>query len=896
MTTAHTSRTTAYQRTRVGAASTVMDAAGRGGCTGHPDGGRPAGPSRRSRLVGQAALLLVLAVAWSAAGAFAAEAGQDGASPQADVILEETDVWRIHRVLMTRTQGTAQDWRPAPGWDILPTPAPAADWVAPDFDDGGWPREAGPLHSGGEGGDGYGYREPLDLFRLALRGRFHVDDPSRAGDLTLKLRYRGGVAVYLNGELIATHHLPEGELTDHTHAVDYPESAYWTSDDGGNIPPPAAADERDAYHEQRQQRIRDSGRITIPASALRKGVNVLALDLRRAALPGAWAERRRHHLWGSVGLLGLELRAANPEAVRGPRQAARLPQLWNADPLARVGQSVTYGNPFEPLRPVRLVAPRGGVASGQVVLSLPAPSKDIEARLGAVRGPGGTIPADQLQVRHAVKQSPVMREAAPFYDALLPQPAVEDDTHPIWITVNVPADMPAGTYEGELQVRAPGQTLTAPVRIEVADWRIAPPGEWTPFIGMWHSPYNVAYQYGVDPWSDRHMELLRPLLRMMGQIGNDVLYINAIRNTLQSRDDTILVFRREDDRLEPDFTFVERYLEAYAAVAPAPQGVVLYAWEHSVRRLDQLPVVVRREDGSLEPGDADMFGQGDSERLWKAVVDGLRRRMDRAGWQGTDLWLGVSHDGRPQEHTVAMFRRIAPEARWNKFSHWRGDPGARDGQRVTAEGLGIALGEKPWGAGSSRDPFYGGWDWQPGDYVMTTSGRGLLQQYSARPVADDFLHALRVLPDASVTDSGRGEPYRGFTRAGLDYWQVALGDGAHGRTWEFHGWGNLYRNNPWFIAAAGPDGPVATVRYEALREGIQEAEARIAIERVLTDENLKAQVDPKLVQAFKDLQKQRLSWRPWNGYNYNMGVGWKDRTHRLFELAGRAQQVLEDND
>ncbi|MCC5850716.1 MAG: hypothetical protein JJU29_21725 [Verrucomicrobia bacterium] len=799
------------------------------------------------------------------------------------VVLTEDAPYRVYEVYATRTQGTATDFEPIPGWDVLPSPVPDSSWTAPDFDDSGWPLHQG-LHPDRTHGV-YGYGVSVDLFRLAVRSRFHVEDPANAGNLTLHLTYRGGVAVYLNGELVTTRHLPEGELTDDTHAADYPESAHYLPDGGNGIPPPGGGDARDAHHAQRQQRIRASGPIVLPAELLRSGVNVLSLDFRRAVYPTDWRQRGRPQPWGAVGLIAYRLETDAPGAVWGPSPTVAAPFLWNAETTSRIGRDLARGNLFEPLRPVRLIAARGGVASGQVVLSLPEASAEVSTTLSPLSGSGGTIPGESVSLSFAAQSSPVMAETAPYFDLLHPAPVAAQELHPVWVTVEVPADTAAGVYEGELTVSTGGQSLKAPVRLEVADWLAPSPSEQTTFVGLWHSPYNVALQYEAEPWSDRHLALLRPLHSLMGRLGNDVLYVNAIRDTLQSLRNPVLVFTREGDSLEPDFTFVEKYLQTYADVAPAPRGVVLYAWEVSLRNDEVLPIVIRNPDGSLEDGTTEMFGRGASERLWKAVVDGLRQRMDAVDWSGTELWIGVSHDGRPDAETIDLFLRIAPESRWNKFSHWRGDPPARDGQRVLADNLRVALGESPWGVEASRNPMYGGWQGAPGDYIMTTSGRGLLQQYFTGNA--NLLEIFRCLPDISVSDRGRGGRHSGISRAGVDYWQVPLGGGNRAVEWNRRPWGNLWRGNAEFILGAGVDGPIRTIRYEMLREGLQEAEARIAIERVLRDETLKDRVPTELTEAFEALQLERLSWRRWNDYNWTLGPDWQDRTFRLFELAGK---------
>ena len=112
----------------------------------------------------------------------------------------------------------------------------------------------------------------------------------------------------------------------------------------------------------------------------------------------------------------------------------------------------------------------------------------------------------------------------------------------------------------------------------------------------------------------------------------------------------------------------------------------------------------------------------------------------------------------------------------------------------------------------------------------------------------------------------------------------------------------------------GPNGPVATSRYEMMREGVQECEARIAIERVLLDPQAAGQLGPDLagnaqqlldervweeLKAFTDLQltgHMYVTKPNYYGVFYSAGgeagsrwyagSGWQYRAQQLYDLAG----------
>ena len=164
-------------------------------------------------------------------------------------------------------------------------------------------------------------------------------------------------------------------------------------------------------------------------------------------------------------------------------------------------------------------------------------------------------------------------------------------------------------------------------------------------------------------------------------------------------------------------------------------------------------------------------------------------------------------------------------------------------------------------------------------------------------------------------------------RIGGDFWPVLKDKRGTRRGWVW----NRYPQSLWHscnlmshMLDPGPEGPVATSRYEMLREGMQQCEARIAIESVLTDPALRSRVDNKLAECAQKLLDDRI-WQELKGFSglqltgrvyttyadygkvfyYNAGgeagatwyrgSGWQERTQELYQLAGEFQKKVGRN-
>ena len=101
---------------------------------------------------------------------------------------------------------------------------------------------------------------------------------------------------------------------------------------------------------------------------------------------------------------------------------------------------------------------------------------------------------------------------------------------------------------------------------------------------------------------------------------------------------------------------------------------------------------------------------------------------------------------------------------------------------------------------------------------------------------------------------------QGLGWMGADFWHIDRGDGRHySVSGRYGSWGQLsigVGNDR--LLAPGPDGPVTSLRFEMLREGMQNAEARVFIERAVLDSDKSAKLGGELVVKCKEMLDERL--------------------------------------
>ena len=357
-----------------------------------------------------------------------------------DIDWEKTD-WRDVACYHFASTQTADDTAAV---QLLAEMPPPADWMKADFDDQAWLHQKLGILTPITPGFGAA-RERYSLHRRALfvRTYFHVPDPTQTGDLTLKLTYRGGARVFLNGTEIGRAHLPKGTLNAHTMAEPYPLEAYrGTAEEtpdrckAGFIGDLRCDFERGsstfrfkgAYREaygaisgvtragwRRLKAMRDRvlGPLAIPRNLLRNGSNVLAIELRTApyhpnVIPGAggrkavnWAAggANGNCVWDHVRLVDLTLHDPTGRTPTGRRRPPGL-QAWTEDLHNRL---FTFDYLPAGDRPgtVRIVGAQNGTFGAQIGVGTNRQLTGLTATCSDLAGPDtANIPASALRVMY----------------------------------------------------------------------------------------------------------------------------------------------------------------------------------------------------------------------------------------------------------------------------------------------------------------------------------------------------------------------------------------------------------------------------------------------------------------------------------------------------------------
>ena len=883
--------------------------------------------------VGHLRIGCIRVVAALASAALAAGHGYAQPAETKTVVLDGRSFWRIHHTLkppVIQTDGVSKTIQSDYKWLNWETPQPADGWTRADFDDSAW--LSGPFSR---------HCKTPYLAQLCMRGYFTVADPAKVMGLSLSVGYHGGAVVYLNGKEIARGDVQPTKSPKPVLAKPYPKEAFVTQDGKlitWQLWREASEDEKKRLGSVRRRELTAA----IKPALVRSGINVIAVEVVQAAYDRVaeeqkltetkeiTARRTPYELnWNTCEAIDIRLSAANAEGIQSSLSRPAGLQVWNGDILV-ADSTGEFGNPAEPLRPARIIGVPNGEFSVKVMVGSPKAIKGRKVTAADFTAGSAKIPASNVRVRYGVPWA--MNMYSGYYrpkgmDILLKSAPPElpvsatGTAVAVWVTVRVPKDAKPGTYQSRLTIQADGsKPVTAPVQLSVGEWPLPDTQDWRTWVELIQSPDTLAIEYDLPQYSDRHWKMIARSFEYMGDVGSRVLHIPLLCHTNFGNEQSMVRWiRKSDGTYDFDFSIAEKYLDLAVKHMGKPKIVAFMVWDSFLRQRNEkapsrgVPVTL------LDPktGKTDVLWlpyhtDPAVKEPWRRLLDGLRRRLAARGIEDT-MMLSLLEDWWPSKEEVAFFNGIAPGVPWVKHSH-RGIVGY--GRSSIYEISRIGYEANVWNLQYNPDPWkkrtYG---WKRPELVAEFDRNVLINYWPGT--------TMMCLAEFNITGLQRG-----VGRIGADWWW-AIGDkrGQRRGTVTERYPKSLYHNLNIrsCVLAPGPDGPVATSRYENFRAGVQQCEARIFLERALTDEAMRQKLGADLAKRCRELLDERVlyMWKGGSelqltgrkatdfatnvndkattfsrhiggavGHRWFVGSGWQKRSEELYSLAGAVASRL----
>lgn len=365
----------------------------------------------------------------------------------------------------------------------------------------------------------------------------------------------------------------------------------------------------------------------------------------------------------------------------------------------------------------------------------------------------------------------------------------KNTVQPIWLSITVPENTPAGTYTGVVTVMA-DKPYPLPVTVMVRDRVLPPAGQWKFNLDLWQHPAAIARVHGVPLWSKEHYARMKPYYTLLAGAGQKNITASIIHEPWnhQTYDDfpsLIKWIKRRDGSWQYDYRLFDKYV-SFVMSCGIKARINCYSmvpWKMSFRYYD--------ESTGRDTALVAKTGTPEYNAFWATMLRDFTGHLKEKGWFPITV---IAMDERPMKDMQAVIKllkdvdpnwKIAlagdyhPEIEPAIFDYsvafrWKFDPAAL--QRRQAGG-------------------------QPSTYYTCCT--------------EAYPNGFTFSPPAEHVWLGwyaAAQGFTGYLRWAYNSWvQNPLHDSRF-KTWPA---GDTYQVYP---------GPLSSIRFEKLREGIQDFE------------------------------------------------------------------------
>ncbi len=231
----------------------------------------------------------------------------------------------------------------------------------------------------------------------------------------------------------------------------------------------------------------------------------------------------------------------------------------------------------------------------------------------------------------------------------------------VWVRLAVPAGATAGNYTSAVIVKLNGAPVdTLHISLKVQNRTLPATKDWKFHLDLWQNPYSVARYYGVEPWSEAHVDALKTEHRLYAAAGGKVITASIIHDPWNSQTEDIYGtmiewIKKKDGSWTFDYSIFDKWVELMMSIGVNRQinCYSMIPWKLSFRYFDEASGTYK--DAATKPGEA-LF-----EEMWTAMLKSFAAHLKEKGW--FDI-THISMDERAMDvmlKAIAIIRKADPE-------------------------------------------------------------------------------------------------------------------------------------------------------------------------------------------------------------------------------------------
>ena len=511
-------------------------------------------------------------------------------------------------------------------------------------------------------------------------------------------------------------------------------------------------------------------------------------------------------------------------------------------------------------RTVELAACRNEYAAFQLGVRSPRPVAAVAVKTHELASTaGGRLPGALLRVRYP-GLIPVDENAQYTPDPLWEVPTVALEprqSQGIWVDFKIPADTPPGRYQGALEVIADGAPAAEfTIALDVLPVALPDPSGFHAYLNILMDPGSIARFQGLPLWGAEHWRRLEAYIRNLAGHGQKTIVTFIVDDPWDSLTGfpvrTVVDWKFPGEwqaanaaRMEYDFSHFDRFVELSLAAGTRDH---IEAWSPLVQPHSERSVITYLDTAAGKQRRIELpAGSEEYRAVWGQFARAFQEHLRAKGWLDKTYLAFDEIRSDVLDRVVPFFRQVAPDL---KLMISGGD----EKGRYTADSRETAFAYESYGAAGEV---------MPDIPARRRAGKRTLLYTALNPVYPNTFVFSAPLESRYLPWIVWKWGFDGYIRWAWNFWPQTLWDQPL-FTWP---------SGDMFLVYPGPEGPVDSIRWEMLRQGLQDYEC-LWMAREGLDALRKTGRDPELVKrgerdlaravtlATRQFHRQEAPWSP----------------------------------
>lgn len=252
----------------------------------------------------------------------------------------------------------------------------------------------------------------------------------------------------------------------------------------------------------------------------------------------------------------------------------------------------------------------------------------------------------------------------------------------VWVQINVPKNIADGIYRGTVIISADNIDNKTELNFELEVLNIAmpEPDKYLFDVEYWSHPYNVAYYYDVEPFSDKHLQILEQHMSLYKSLGGHAITASIVEeawggqtyggNNSIHYPSMIKWIKSDSGEWKFDFTQFDKWVQLNKQIGIADK-IICYSmmpWKNTLRYYNEPTDKLKKI--KINPASKVKYC-----KVWAPFLKAFIEHIDNKGWFDT-IYMGFD-ERRNMETALDLIafvknkdgKTLKISASFNDFKH-----------------------------------------------------------------------------------------------------------------------------------------------------------------------------------------------------------------------------------